>query len=756
MDIKEELKRHFGFEDFRPGQQEVINRVLAGRHTLAVLPTGSGKSLCYQLPALMLPGVTLVMSPLIALMQDQVEALQARGLRSVTFINSSLSSAEVNSRYERIRRSEFKLVYVAPERCDSPRFQDLIRTTDLSMLVIDEAHCISHWGHDFRPHYRTISKRLPELKKATVLALTATATPDVRSDIAATLAMPEMGLVIGDFNRANLRFEAVSTQNRDDKDLLLLNLLKQDSGACIVYASTRKEARETFDLLNASGLTARLYHAGLKNTERADAQRAFLQGNCRIIVATVAFGMGIDKSDIRRVIHYNLPGSPERYYQEAGRAGRDGQPAICTLLYSPSDVRTLRFFMDQSYPHPGIIQGLYTMLREEYSDGVYPSEIAKATEIPELGVNASLQILYEQGWVQITSDGRYVVSHADQKAPKLDLRDFYQRRTRDEERLNQMMSYIERSTCRRVQILRYFGQQFRPPCGNCDYCDPRSNKQTTASAEPATAESDRIARIILLAAMEFQGRWGRTMIGDVLLGSKKKKLLQSRLDQMEAYGKLSLFTGAQISAWMEHFVQQNLLQVTAEEYPRLLLTPAGRQALTGDDLLSLPGIRQRAAAEKSQRKAQWEPEDHRPRHNDLRVAIERHRMGGPPPDHSLLMEALSRAAELHATDVVLALSALAQANSPDAKGRIAPFLRSPEASVVAAACEALAKLNAREHIQQMLSLLQHAGSAVRRSAARAMGILRVREARESLRQLSEQDSSDAVRVTASAALELLE
>lgn len=752
--IKDELKKHFGFDDFRPGQEEVMTRVLNGRHTLAVLPTGSGKSLCYQLPALMLPGVTLVMSPLIALMQDQVEALQARGISSVTFINSSLSSGEVYSRYERIRKGEFKLVYVAPERCDSPRFQDLIRTTDLSMLVIDEAHCISHWGHDFRPHYRTISKRLPELKKATVLALTATATPEVRKDIAATLAMPQMGLVIGDFNRPNLRLEAFSVQNRDDKDLLLLNLLKQDSGACIIYTSTRKEARETFDLLNASGLTARLYHAGLKNTDRADAQRAFLQGNCRIIVATVAFGMGIDKPDIRRVIHYNLPGSPERYYQEAGRAGRDGQPAICTLLYSPSDVRILHFFMDQSYPNPGMIQSLYTILREEYSDGAHPAEIAKATEVPELGVNAALHILYEQGCVQITSDGRYVVTHADQKVPKLDLRDFHQRRSRDEARLNQMMTYTGRSSCRRGQILRYFGQNFQPPCGNCDYCDPRSNSQTTP-AEPATADSDRIARIILLAAMEFQGRWGRTMVGDVLLGSKRKKLLQSRLDQMEAYGRLSLYTGAQISAWMEHCVQQNLLHVTAEEYPRLLLTNSGKQALAGDVLLSLPGFLRRSKPELPARKEPRALADHRPRHNDLRVAIEKHRMGGSPADPALLLGALSRAAELHASDVALAITALAQ-DSPDAKGPIAPFLRSTDASVIAAACEALAKLNAREHIQQILPLMQHASSTVRRSAARAVGMLRVREARDSLRQLSEQDSSDSVRVTATAALQLLD
>lgn len=747
QDFEEELQKHFGFREFRPGQREVIARVLEGKHTLAVLPTGSGKSLCYQLPAQMLPGITIVISPLIALMQDQVEALQGRGLPGVTFINSSLSGNEVYARYERIRKGECRLVYVAPERCDSTRFQELVRSTPISLFVIDEAHCISHWGHDFRPHYRTLSRRLPEMKKATVLALTATATPEVRKDIVATLGLPEMQQVIGDFNRANLRFEAFSVRDRDEKDLMLLNILKLDSGSCIIYASTRKEARETFEMLKGAGHGVRLYHAGLKNSERADAQREFLQGRCRIIVATVAFGMGIDKPDIRRVIHYNLPGSPERYYQEAGRAGRDGEPATCTLLYSQNDVRILQFFMDQSYPDPSVIQSLYSILREDYPEGVYPAEMSAATQLPELGVNASLQILYEQGWLQMTPEGRYFVSHADQKAPKLDLRSFHERRRRDQERLNQMMAYTGKSMCRRVQILRYFGQNFRPPCGNCDVCEPRIAAEAGPAAD-ATQESDRLVRTILRAVMEFHGRWGRLMIGDVLAGSKRKKLLQARLQEMQCYAQLSTFTGVRITSWIEDCIKKGWLEVTMEEFPRLLITPAGRQALSGEALLPLAGIRPSAPQRKSQ-----EPSG-TPRQMDLRVQVEKYRQGGPEPDRAILLEALNHAASMHPTDVVLAISALVQMNATDANAAIATLLESSD-SVTAAACEALAKLKAREQIQRMLPLLKHSSPAVRRSVVRAMGMLRVKQAAEQLRELAEHDSSDSVRISAGAALDLL-
>lgn len=234
--LERALRKHFGFEQFRPGQRQVIEHVLAGRHTLAVLPTGLGKSLCYQLPAQLLPGLTVVVSPLIALMQDQVAALQRRGFGNVTYLSSTLSPAEIGRRCNEIERGFYKLIYVAPERCDSPRFQQLVRERELSLVVIDEAHCISQWGHDFRPHYRTLLTRLPELRRATFLALTATATPEVQDDIAATLALPALERISADFNRPNLHFNVIRADERAAKDARLLELLRQEDGAAIVYA----------------------------------------------------------------------------------------------------------------------------------------------------------------------------------------------------------------------------------------------------------------------------------------------------------------------------------------------------------------------------------------------------------------------------------------------------------------------------------------------------------------------------------------
>src|SRR5262245_11726677 len=317
------LREHFGFERFRPNQREVIEHALARRHTLAVLPTGLGKSLCYQLPAQLMSGLTLVISPLIALMQDQVDAMARRGFKNVTALNSLLSPSDVGRRFSDIERGLYKLVYVAPERCDSPRFQQIVRQTEIALVVLDEAHCISQWGHDFRPHYRTLLARLPELNRVTFLALTATATPEVQRDILAALALHNVHRFIADFNRPNLHFEAFRLEGRESKDSRLVELLSRDNSAAIVYASTRKEAAAVHRLLESRGLNVALYHAGLDAAKRSEAQRRFLQGDCRVITATVAFGLGIDKPDVRRVIHYNIPGSLENYYQEAGRAGRD-------------------------------------------------------------------------------------------------------------------------------------------------------------------------------------------------------------------------------------------------------------------------------------------------------------------------------------------------------------------------------------------------------------------------------------------------
>jgi ATP-dependent DNA helicase RecQ len=338
------LKNTFGYDTFRPLQQEVIENVLAGRDTLAVMPTGGGKSLCYQIPALLLNGLTVVVSPLIALMKDQVEQLRAYGVPSL-FLNSSLGPQEYMENMEYVKRGEVKLLYVAPETLLTPRILSLLASVKVDLLTIDEAHCISEWGHDFRPEYRQIievRKRFPE---AVCLALTATATSRVRQDIRTTLKFSTTNEFIASFNRENLYMEVARKGDAFAQTIQMLERYKDQSG--IIYCFSRKQVDELSGYLASKGYSVRPYHAGLEDGERRRNQEAFIRDDAQIIVATIAFGMGINKPNVRFVIHFDLPKSIEGYYQEIGRAGRDGLPAHCLLLYSYSDVAKLTYFIDQ-------------------------------------------------------------------------------------------------------------------------------------------------------------------------------------------------------------------------------------------------------------------------------------------------------------------------------------------------------------------------------------------------------------------------
>jgi ATP-dependent DNA helicase RecQ len=354
----------FGLSSFRTGQERVIATVLAGRDCLCVMPTGGGKSLCYQLPALALDGLTLVVSPLIALMKDQVDQLHALGL-PVSFINSTLSAAEQNDRLDRMAAGEFRLLYVVPERFRSGRFLDAVRAAGVKLLAVDEAHCISEWGHDFRPDYARLGHFRRLLGNPTTIALTATATDRVRRDIVELLALHQPETFITGFARPNLFYEVQMPPSERQKPGALVDFLARTPGSGIIYTSTRKRAEEVAETIAAQ--TRRrtvVYHAGMLPDQRRRAQDDFMRGRCEIVVATNAFGMGIDKADVRFVVHYNIPGSLEAYYQEAGRAGRDGDPSHCLMLYHTSDRYIQEYFIDSNYPAREHVEAVYDYLCE--------------------------------------------------------------------------------------------------------------------------------------------------------------------------------------------------------------------------------------------------------------------------------------------------------------------------------------------------------------------------------------------------------
>lgn len=407
--IRELLKIHFGYESFLPGQEKAIDNILAGQDTLVVLPTGGGKSLIYQLPALVLEGVTIVISPLIALMKDQVDSLERVGIPA-TFINSSISPDETERRLVKIRNSYYKIIYIAPERFYNQAFVAELKKIKVSLFAIDEAHCISQWGHDFRPSYMRLRDAIKLVGSPTVVALTATATPEVRDDIVKQLNMSDEDTVITGFARPNLQFAVVPTANGQKMEHIV-NLLTTNSemGSGIIYVGTRAKADELVEALTDNDIKAVVYHAGMDANSRDWVQDQFMKGQAQVVVATNAFGLGINKKDIRFVIHHDLPGTVEAYYQEAGRAGRDGQPSFCLLFYHQQDRYLREFFIKGDNPSPEMIIEIYDFLARraglevdaQASILITYAEIAQSLSesVPEMAIGTALKILEKEGYL---------------------------------------------------------------------------------------------------------------------------------------------------------------------------------------------------------------------------------------------------------------------------------------------------------------------------------------------------------------------
>ena len=598
------LHQRFGHEAFRPGQDRIIEAVLQGQDALVVMPTGSGKSLCYQLPALMRDGCTIVISPLIALMKDQVDGLHAQKIEA-TFINSSLSAQEQFERLRACRAGVYKLLYVAPERFRNARFLSAVEQMNVSLFAVDEAHCISEWGHDFRPDYLRLREAIAHLKQPQVLALTATATVDVQGDIVQQLGCPDMQRFVMGFNRSNLTYRVQAQHAIAAKLQLLKELLAaQNDGSVIIYAATRRAVEEVAAALSTWGMEVLIYHAGLSDVMRRRAQDAFMARSHRVIVATNAFGMGVDKSDVRSVVHFNLPRTIEAYYQEAGRAGRDGEAAECVVLFSFADVKIQEFLLEQSYPDRSYIEDIYAQL---------VALSRRHTEVPwrqllpyrshgssAMMLDATVKILERAGYVErIAQYGsteeaaansmiRLITQPVAVSQLDIDYEALQRRKRHESQKLRQVIRYVNTRRCRRHHILSYFGEPWTlPNCGACDRCLDTEEAASRPQREPDEAEWVLIQKILSCIA-RMQGRYGRAKVVQVLMGSRAKDIRDSHLARLSTYGILKGTAKEVIERYLEALLHAECVDVVGEDYPKLELTRLGGAVMRRQQIVHLP------------------------------------------------------------------------------------------------------------------------------------------------------------------------
>jgi ATP-dependent DNA helicase RecQ len=609
MDLTLLLREQFGFAEFRPAQQQVIDGVIAGENVVAVMPTGSGKSLCYQLPALAFPGLTLVVSPLIALMKDQVDQLNQLGLPA-TVINSTVSREQQRSRMEQAIAGRVKLLYIAPERLQSEEFRCGLKRAKVSLFAVDEAHCISLWGHDFRPDYLRLRHAVRELKSPPVLALTATATPAVRRDIVTQLGIDGARQVVSGFDRPNLYLEVREVSTNAEKVRAVVELARW-APLGIVYAGTRKNVEDLYGSLRRAGVESAAYHAGLPGPDRKAVQERFMNATQCVIVATNAFGMGIDRSQVRFVVHADIPDSVEAYYQEIGRAGRDGAPARCVLLFNYADKWIPEFFIDSSHPPPDILKYVFAKLCRSGEKTILGNAWRKISATNDHRFHASVALLQRYGYLEKiqTNEGRGVriLKPTDTLLHGINFHDLEARRQFEYKKFGVMLNYASRfrKHCFRSFILSYFGEWSRNrECGNCSRCSPGKFPRVSTSqvsitparinAKPANATSTSsdsstiVALKILSCVLRVHQKLGREKVAKILAGSSDSSIHDYRA--LSTYGLLSDYSIKSVTNMIDYLISENYIGQDEGFRPSIFVTSKGQVFLKERPEIEIPGV----------------------------------------------------------------------------------------------------------------------------------------------------------------------